>query len=91
MTRKHLNTAADLAALRDARVGVRYNAHRTDLPDGSCYYIADDGRGRHIVTAFIGRSLRPAFIENYRTPAGAQQRAAAFAASRAAASEGNGE
>lgn len=45
-------TAEERAQYRDAIVGWRYCRNRTDLPDGSCYYMTEDAPGRYILSAF---------------------------------------
>ena len=75
-------TAEERAQYRDAIVGWRYCRNRTDLPDGSCYYMTEDAPGRYILSAFAGKALRPRFIKHFRTREAMEEHAAAFAAER---------
>lgn len=73
-------TPEQRAACRAAVIGARYSRHRTDLPDGSCYFITDEGPGRYLLHGFVRLALRPSFCEAYRTAQGRQARIDRFVA-----------
>lgn len=73
-------TPAERTEHRRRVLGKRYNQYGTELPDGSAYYLTDDGPGRYLIHGFLGHTLRPSFCESYRTIEGRQARIERFRA-----------